>query len=91
MQRWQAHGGDVNALAHNEMGTLLASAGSDGLLRVWEAGTARRVAVLRPQQAKHDAGCVMLSVDFRGELVVAGQERTGRRWWACGVPLWTEG
>jgi len=73
-QQFKAHAVDVNDVAYNETGAWLATAGGDGKVRVWEAGTGRLKTTLQGTD-------VMLGLDFRGDFVVGGSsDHTCKLW-----------
>ncbi len=76
--QFKAHAADVNDVVFSETGQLLATSGSDGKVRVWEAGTGR----LRHTLAGQD---VMLGLDVRGDLVACGSSDTTCRLWSLGT------
>jgi WD40 repeat protein len=76
--QFKAHAADVNDVVFSETCQLLATAGSDGKVRVWEAGTGR----LRHTLAGQD---VMLGLDVRGDLVACGSSDTTCRLWSLGT------
>lgn len=72
--QFKAHAADVNDVAYNETGAWLATAGGDGKVRVWEAGTGRLKTTLQGTD-------VMLGLDFRGDFVVGGSsDHTCKLW-----------
>ena len=74
IQHIKGHGSDVNDLAYNETGLLLATSGSDGKVRVWEATSGRLRATLQGKD-------VMLGIDIKGDFVVAGSSDNTCRMW----------
>ena len=44
---WHAHAGEANGVAFSHDGRALATAGSDGAVRLWEVATQRQLAELR--------------------------------------------
>ncbi|MGE5192388.1 MAG: WD40 repeat domain-containing protein, partial [Deltaproteobacteria bacterium] len=65
---WQGHGGPVRAVAWSRDGALLASAGSDGTVRLWNPGQRRELALCRGHAGAVNA--VALPPD--GRTVVSG-------------------
>jgi eukaryotic-like serine/threonine-protein kinase len=76
----RGHAGPVEALATSADGKLLASAGSDGTARVWEAATGKEMAVFRGHRRE------VLSVAFspEGKLLVSGGSDQSLRVWDVG-------
>jgi WD40 repeat protein len=62
----------VNGIAFSPDGTLVATSGADGTLRVWQADTGASVAIYRPGRDELDA--VAFSRDGRA-IATAGAER----------------
>jgi WD40 repeat protein len=73
--QFKAHAADVNDVVFNDTCQLLATAGSDGRVRVWEAGTGRLRHTLQGQD-------VMLGLDVRGDMVACGSSDTTCRLWS---------
>lgn len=61
--RWR-HDGAVTAIACSQDGTLVATAGNDGSLRLWQAGTGKLLRIL-PHQGEGAARALALSDDGR--------------------------
>lgn len=74
-QQFKAHAADVNDVAYNETGAWLATAGGDGNVRVWEAGTGRLKTTMQGAD-------VMLGLDFRGDFVVGGSSDHACKLWS---------
>lgn len=75
--QFKAHAADVNDVVFSDTGQLLATAGSDGKVRVWEAGTGRLRHTLLPGSDQ-----VMLGLDVRGDLVACGSSDASCRLWS---------
>ena len=72
---FKAHAADVNDVVFNETCQLLATSGSDGKVRVWEAGTGRLRHTLQGQD-------VMLGLDVRGDMVACGSSDASCKLWS---------
>ncbi len=70
-----AHQGGVNDLALNQDGSLLASAGVDGLVRVWDVATRS----LLHQIPVSPTGDGVGGVDFVGDTAAPAGHRLGNR------------
>jgi WD40 repeat protein/predicted Ser/Thr protein kinase len=74
---WVAGHGQIHALACSPNGKRLASAGDDGVVRIWDAVTGKAVTECRGHTSK------VLSVAFREDgsrLVTAAHDGTVRQW-----------
>lgn len=73
--QFKAHAADVNDVVFNDTCQLLVTSGSDGKVRVWEAGTGRLRHTLQGQD-------VMLGLDVRGDLVACGSSDASCKLWS---------
>ena len=77
------HGGVVNAASFSPDGVLVATAGDDGLARLWETDTGRLVRILRG----HMKAIVALAFSPDGNwLATASADKTARIWDVHGGP-----
>jgi WD40 repeat protein/energy-coupling factor transporter ATP-binding protein EcfA2 len=73
-----AHRSAVNALSFDRRGGMLASASSDGTVRLWESGKSDAQPIVLPG---HDSWVWGVSFSPNGEhLISAGEDRTVRIW-----------
>ncbi|KAG2365168.1 hypothetical protein BDR07DRAFT_1399605 [Suillus spraguei] len=73
---WQGHSKYINAITFNPAGTLVASASTDGHVRLWQFSDRRTVATF-----KHSSGatCVTFSVDGK-RILSGGQDSMISEW-----------
>ncbi|CAM9563027.1 unnamed protein product [Scytosiphon promiscuus] len=69
-QAIEAHATSVNDVVFEKGGVLLATAGDDSYVKVWDPGSGRQKAVLKG--AAHKGIAAMITVDIHGDLVCGG-------------------
>jgi WD40 repeat protein len=83
-QRLRGHEGAINDLSWQRSGGLIATAGSDRTLRLWDNNSKKTVAILKGHTAK------VMAVDFapQGQLLASGDDRGKIMLWnTAGKPL----
>ncbi|CAM9905965.1 unnamed protein product [Ectocarpus sp. 13 AM-2016] len=69
-QAIEAHSSGVNGAVFEKGGVLLATAGDDSYVKVWDPGSGRQRAALKG--AAHKGMAAMITVDIHGDLVCGG-------------------
>ncbi|CAN0227374.1 unnamed protein product [Pylaiella littoralis] len=69
-QAIEAHSSGVNDVVFEKGGVLLATAGDDSYVKVWDSGSGRQRAALKG--AAHKGIAAMIAVDIHGDLVCGG-------------------
>ncbi|CBN80137.1 conserved unknown protein [Ectocarpus siliculosus] len=69
-QAIEAHSSGVNGVVFEKGGVLLATAGDDSYVKVWDPGSGRQRAALKG--AAHKGMAAMITVDIHGDLVCGG-------------------
>ncbi|CAM9956041.1 unnamed protein product [Ectocarpus fasciculatus] len=69
-QAIEAHSAGVNGVVFEKGGVLLATAGDDSYVKVWDPGSGRQRAALKG--AAHKGMAAMITVDIHGDLVCGG-------------------
>jgi WD40 repeat protein len=77
------HASRVQALAFDRTGTWLASGDRDGIIRLWESGSARALSTIR--EPAYQAAAT-LAIDWPHGLIAAGGGNGGLRVWDVNVP-----
>lgn len=74
IRSFRGHDDDVNDVAFSEDGSMLATSGDDGTLRVWAPGTGQKLLVVRTpgSRGEHDLGVWGPSFDSKGTRLAAG-------------------
>ncbi|MCL4880440.1 MAG: hypothetical protein KJ064_27560 [Anaerolineae bacterium] len=85
-----AHSGGVAELVFSPDGTLLASGGADGIIRIWDFTTGTSKAVLQPQGAARGA-ITGLAFSPDGEQLVSSDEFGVLRLWNLTMDTWVGG
>lgn len=76
-QAWRAHDGGVCCACYSPNGKILATSGTDGLIKLWDAGTAELIHTLRGHEG--DVNKIAFSHDGL-DLASAGDDSTVRLW-----------
>ena len=80
MKTVQAHSNEINALAYDETGSLLAAGSSDGTVSLWISKTGRQHATLRSSSGGVSASPVMCVHVRRGMVLGSCSDRVARVW-----------